>query len=203
MNDIESGKQLESNLYYQVSIAESVPCIISCLTTPGFTQSARKYHARLTASKTKIRLGRNHINDDLSHVRMTKVIHKIEESEKVLTQLFYFLQKSRNVGHDLDSFTQKLSKNLTMIQIISQYMSHIPSEKSISFHGSESECSYSDRFNKVDYKTLKKRLREARKEKKRSQNVVVDEWMYLDCELNEEGRTDDNFEDLEDFLLPG
>ncbi len=286
----------------QVLFAESISCVIAWISIPDFTISIWKYHAKIVSINSSQKLtstssssslstftSKLHItnrkkgrvsNNDLDHGRMTKIIRKMEQIDKLLNPFYHKMvkkfnprdyyyhghqqqqqqqqqhhhQQQLNIMTDVDHLIQQFmnEKDISFLQIMNEYMDQISSEKELvlqslsspikmkkgnallsspssktsSFTTSKLTTSstnnikkHVDKFKNIDNRTLKKRLKEAQREKKRSRNEVVDEWMYLDCEIDEEdggggGRRrrkgdedddfdDDNFEDLEDFLLPG
>lgn len=145
-------------------------------------------------------------------------MHRVEGLEKAFCQLFDMLEKLTSSREHLDcliqdimgncrSETKNLTQKMTILQLIDQYMTLSQKATSSDRKGNHKISRFSPIANRLkkDGKnsTLKKRLREACKEKPRSNNNVIDQWMYLDCELDEEGRADDNYEDLDNFLLPG
>ena len=59
MNEIDNNHAKdELNLYTQITIAESISCIIAWLTTTGFAIAVRKYEAKLSTSK----ISKNYVN---------------------------------------------------------------------------------------------------------------------------------------------
>lgn len=198
MEVLKKNPQAASNMHLQMSMAESISCMIAWLTNPDLTVKSWKYQTTLPDSKTSNNNRRQHENDDTNHPRMIKIVQRIEELENSLNQLTHKLSLPNHVGHDLDRITEQLThKDLTVMQVIDDYRSCCQSNKAVSYDAFQTHKTFKRASN------LKKRLKEAQKDKKRSKNSVVNEWMYLDCELDETCKADDDFDDLEDFILPG
>ena len=209
VEEIKNGSHISFTSNNQLSIAESTLCIVAWVTIPDFTMCIKNYYTMLSTQKKQStgKVIRN--QDNHYYSRMKRLIHKIEELERAHSQLYHTLNKPTHdyISKDLDVLVQQLQSSsdddnvatMTMMQVIKEY---------IHFFSRENETiklSTSNILNQVDDKIFKKRLDKARGQRKRSHNVVVDEWMDLDYELDdEENKTNnDNFDDLEDFIVPG
>eukprot|EP00551_Chaetoceros_affinis_P013420 CAMPEP_0203686796 /NCGR_PEP_ID=MMETSP0090-20130426/49247_1 /ASSEMBLY_ACC=CAM_ASM_001088 /TAXON_ID=426623 /ORGANISM="Chaetoceros affinis, Strain CCMP159" /LENGTH=205 /DNA_ID=CAMNT_0050556031 /DNA_START=342 /DNA_END=956 /DNA_ORIENTATION=- len=193
----------ELTLNMQVALAESIACVLSWLMTSNFTVTVQKYCTQLSNIKTTKEEKSQRINNDLIHVRLTKVINKIDGVEKLLKNIDDTLKKDKDAESSFDSLVRHVlencsdifenNENATMGQMIEEY-----------FYVS-SECIKKSKFPPSKLRTnsqksaLKGRLRKDRQGRRKSRNDVVDEWMELDFELNEKGTFDDNYEDLEDW----
>lgn len=207
--------QNKSNTNAVLKISESVACLRAWLTSNDLLCLITKYHSEeskdVSGSKT-----------NLMYSRFSKVMHQMKDIDKTLRQLKKKLEKSKNVGINYDLgyiFHQSLlgyrnADNLTvqdcsdLLQLINEY--HDVVDSNVAQKSPEDDATNNQNKNKNVLKLQtnnvnRKRLREARRDKRRSKNNVIDEWMYLDCELEEDKNDIDHeeYEDLEDFILPG
>ena len=216
---IKKGRDIEDSMR-----TESMACISSWLTVEpeelGLESlSKRWYEAEKQLSETDAGIGGVHKRLSVALRRLPKFLVRTQELETDLRKLYQLLGKveqegtprGRNVleqyesllnthGSEEDAPTSLQSMIKTKLKFLGK--SGISSD----FFGAHLVGSSTMNANEsgVTRKRLRKALtrKERRRNVKRSRNQIVDQWLHLDDEYEDEG-IEDAYVDLEDFIVDG
>jgi hypothetical protein len=192
INEFDYSAATEIDTRTQFYYVESISSVVGFLLEPNLTTTIIQCYPKKTSKRIPD-------SSNSRNIRLTKTLHnKIQEMEKVLSQFYQCLNKSKHISFNVDSLTQQISHNLTMTQLIERYINKF----ALGTMSSSGLCNPMVTASN-DASARRKRLKESRRDMKKSKNPLVNEWMELDDDLDEDHNGNDNFGDLVDFILPG
>jgi len=219
----------EDKKYTDIVMAEALACLLawlspseSSLSIVDFTIGARTWYSmeKKRESLLNSNLNNSKPGEDPILGRITKLLLHIEELDLIFHKTYSALK-----GEDFQANVKNNLLNLDKMVFDVLEGTHTQEEKDEKCLKTFSQivCEHTERINMMKSSAAKilsgteskekefkisdvsfQRSEDTRKNKRRSRNTVVDNWLELDEEWNKDGENNnDSYFDLEDFLVEG